>query len=158
MEWSDDDDSGRVTTHEGDVDARGRPHGFGRATYGDGSTYEGDFRRGVRDGFGTLTLPASDDDDDDEERARARYVGGWRDDVPHGDGRQISSDGCALEGTFSGGMPVGDVVSTYADGVAVRYVGELGEDGDYGGVGTSREEDVGGCVTCLLYTSPSPRD
>ena len=137
MEWSDDDDSGRVTTHEGDVDARGRPHGFGRATYGDGSTYEGDFRRGVRDGFGTLTLPASDDDDD-EERARARYVGGWRDDVPHGDGRQISSDGCALEGTFSGGMPVGDVVSTYADGVAVRYVGELGD--------------------CLLYTSPSPRD
>ena len=148
MESSDDDDSGRVTTHEGEVDAEGRPHGFGRAMYADGSTYEGDFRRGVRDGFGTLTLPASDDDDD-EERARVRYVGGWRDDVPHGDGTQISSDGCALEGTFSGGMPVGDVVSTYADGVAVRYVGELGEDGDYGGVGTSREEDGGGCVTAV---------
>ena len=147
MESSDDDDSGRD-------DARGRCRRSRTSArirtrvYADGSTYEGDFRRGVRDGFGTLTLPASDDNDDDE-RARARYVGGWRDDVPHGDGRQISSDGCALEGTFSGGMPVGDVVSTYADGVAVRYVGELGEDGDYGGVGTSREEDVGGCVTAV---------
>ena len=153
-----DDAPEPTTTHEGDVDSHGRPHGFGRATYADGSTYEGEFRHGARDGFGTLTLPASDDDDDesadeeeedDEERVPARYVGGWRDDVPHGDGKQISSDGCALEATFSRGTPTGDVVSTYADGVTVRYVGELGEDGEYGGIGTSREADVGGCVTAV---------
>jgi len=158
----DDDDAPEpTTTHEGDVDSRGRPHGFGRATYADGSTYEGEFRHGVRDGFGTLTLPASDDDgsaedersdeeeEEDNDRVPARYVGGWRDDVPHGDGKQISSDGCALEATFSLGTPTGEIVSTYADGVTVRYVGELGEDGEYGGVGTSREADVGGCVTAV---------
>ena len=158
----DDDDAPEpTTTHEGDVDSRGRPHGFGRATYADGSTYEGEFRHGARDGFGTLTLPASDDDEsadderadeeeeEDDDRVPARYVGGWRDDVPHGDGKQISSDGCALKATFSRGTPTGDVVSTYADGVTVRYVGELGEDGEYGGVGTSREADVGGCVTAV---------
>ena len=61
-----DDGNAVMTAYVGDTkdDA---PHGCGRATYYDGSTYDGEFARGLRHGRGTLTMYASSSSEEDDE-------------------------------------------------------------------------------------------
>lgn len=143
-----------ATSYSGPVDdATGLARGEGRATYEDGSEYEGAFSAGTRHGFGTLLLAedeSGEDDDDDSVDRRARYVGWWSEDEPHGRGEQISSDGCVLKGTFNHGELIGDVVMTAEDGETRRYVGELDEYGAYTGCGSEMSQWAGrGCLTAF---------
>lgn len=127
-------DDARAETYAGARDGRGRAHGFGRATYADGSAYEGEFRGGRRHGRGTLTVASGGTHDGEWARGRA-----------HGFGRQVSSDGCALEcGNFEHGVARGECRCTYSDGTTTRYEGELSErDGSWEGVGTLCDVDAG---------------
>lgn len=144
-----------ATSYSGPVDdVTGLARGKGRATYEDGSEYEGAFIDGARHGFGTLLLAEDeldeDDDDDSVDRQRARYAGSWSEDEPHGRGEQISSDGCVLKGTFHRGELVGDVVMTAEDGETKRYVGGLDEYGAYTGCGSEMSQWAGrGCLTAF---------
>ena len=144
-----------ATSYSGPVDdATGLARGKGRATYEDGSEYEGTFVAGARHGFGVLLLAEDesdeDGDDDSVDRQRARYVGSWSEDEPHGRGEQISSDGCVLKGTFHRGELVGDVVMTAEDGETKRYVGGLDEYGAYAGCGSEMGQWAGrGCLTAF---------
>ena len=142
-----------ATSYSGPVDdATGLARGEGRATYEDGSEYEGEFLAGARHGFGTLLLAEDESDEDedsgDDDKQRARYVGSWSEDEPHGCGEQISSDGCVLKGIFNHGELIGDVVMTAEDGETKRYVGGLDEYGTYAGCGSVMGEWGGlGCLT-----------
>jgi len=144
-----------ATSYSGPVDdVTGLARGKGRATYEDGSEYEGAFIDGARHGFGTLLLAEDesdeDADDDSVDRQRARYAGSWSEDEPHGHGEQISSDGCVLKGTFHRGELVGDVVMTAEDGETKRYVGGLDEYGAYTGCGSEMSQWAGrGCLTAF---------
>ena len=146
-----------ATSYSGPVDdATGLARGEGRATYEDGSEYQGAFLAGARHGFGTLLLAEDesdeeeDDDDDSVDRRRARYVGSWAEDEPHGRGEQISSDGCVLKGIFNHGELIGDVVMTAEDGETKTYVGGLDEYGAYAGCGSEMSQWAGrGCLTAF---------
>ena len=160
-----DDGNAVMTAYVGDTkdDA---PHGRGRATYDDGSTYDGEFARGLRHGRGTLTMYASSSSEEDEEaseeaeacedeemnRRRARrfggaYAGEWRENLPHGAMEQISRDGCILRGTFERGVLMSEVEMTYEDGKRRRFVGALDEEsGAFHGVGCLYSID-GECLT-----------
>ena len=63
--------------------------GKGKITYEDGAEYEGEFRRGKKEGFGTLCFLASPGREDAlmagilgkrEEKKQCKYVGQFRDD------------------------------------------------------------------------------
>ncbi len=81
------------------------PHGEGTWRGDDGSTYDGGWRDGVRDGRGGASAASGE-----------RYDGGWRDGRWHGDGVLASPDGARFEGTFASGRRVGHGVQRYADG------------------------------------------
>ena len=57
----------------------GLPHGLGTRAYPDGSTYKGEWDKGVRQGYGIHTM-----------RTGSRYDGPWYRDKKHGVG--ISSE------------------------------------------------------------------
>ena len=75
-----------------------------------------------------------------------KYVGEWKDDKRHGQGTSFWADGDQHVGEYKNGKEHGHGTYTWADGD--MYVGEF-KDGEEHGHGT---------YTCLLYTSPSPRD
>jgi hypothetical protein len=57
----------------------GRPHGFGKMIYKDGSWYEGQWESGQRQGSGVFQFPASND-------TYKSYQGDWKQDKMHGSG------------------------------------------------------------------------
>ena len=139
-----------MRAYVGDVDARGRPHGRGRATYEDGSAYEGEFEHGARHGRGRMTLGVdseSDSSDDDVEgggRVGGYHDGSWARDAPFGAGTQVSTNGCALRGRFDGWRTTGECRTTRDDGETLAYVGELSAvTGWYHGIGTAYDA-IGG--------------
>ncbi len=85
-------------------------NGSGVRTYRDGSTYEGDFVRGVRHGSGVHRW-----------RNGRRYDGHWAADRRHGYGVQIYPDS-KYQGTWYKGSPTREGVRTYRNGD--RYVGD----------------------------------
>jgi len=43
------------TKYDGEFDSNGLKHGHGKIVYSNETTYEGDFKNGLRDGYGILT-------------------------------------------------------------------------------------------------------
>ena len=62
----------------------------------DGSTYDGDVKASLRDGFGTFIAP------NDE----AKYIGEWRDGLREGKGKIEFNGGAVYEGDFLKGYKV----------------------------------------------------
>ena len=55
---------------------------------GGAPTYTGEGRDGMRNGHGVLTF---------DKEGKAKYAGGWKDDLKHGRGTMISSSGNVYE-------------------------------------------------------------
>ena len=62
----------------------------------DGSSYNGDFKNGKRDGTGTFKWKNGD-----------TYTGEWKDDLMEGEGKFTYKNGDVLEGPFKAGYPNG---------------------------------------------------
>lgn len=86
--------------------------GFGKVTYPNCSTYEGEFRGFMRHGQGTLTLSEG-----------TRYECEWRNDERHGQGRESWADGTLFVGSYQKGMRSGHGVMTWPEGS--RYSGHF---------------------------------
>lgn len=68
----------------------GQPHGRGRIEWDDGNTYEGQWRDGLGDGYGTLVWRA----------AGTVYSGRWKRWAMHGEGTYRFADGTVLSGRW----------------------------------------------------------
>lgn len=66
----------------------------GSRTYTDGTVYRGQFRQGLREGFGTISYPPRN------PSQRAEYAGEWRNDRIHGKGKMTWIDGESYEGQW----------------------------------------------------------
>ena len=77
-------------TYTGEVNAKGQPHGKGRAAYQNGEVYDGEWRGGKRWGNGKLIYKNGD-----------YYEGGWTKDIPYGSGTSKHS-GNIFSGTWRG--------------------------------------------------------
>ena len=71
---------------------KGKPHGQGTYTMGDGIKYVGELKKGNPHGQGTFTWPNGD-----------KYVGGFRKGEPHGPGIHTLADGSVKEGFWEKG-------------------------------------------------------
>jgi len=115
--------------YEGETDAEGRPHGFGRRTFAAGDVYEGNYRRGLKHGNGRYV--SSDGNE---------YDGDWCDDKKHGFGRIQFANGNLYEGEFRDGRIDGRGTKPLAQGGS--YAGEWRQGKPEGhGVQTFREDD-----------------
>lgn len=65
--------------------------------YPNGNTYKGQFKNGLRTGFGEETTPNGHG-----------YIGQWNLDQKHGKGRLLLNDGDYYEGDFFEGLPNGN--------------------------------------------------
>ena len=101
-------------------------------TYPDGRRYEGQVSAtGRRHGLGVATGGLTR-----FEGSMFRHAGQWREDVPHGAGEQVASDGDLVVGTWADGVLVRGSVTTRGDGCV--YDGELDAHGQRHGHGSLR--------------------
>lgn len=99
------------------------PDGNGIELDGDGRLlYEGEWREGRRNGYGT-----------EFSDGKAVYCGDWEDGRHHGNGTLLRADGCRITGRFCGETPNGFVCEYGADGRKL-YEGEW-KDGERCGRG-----------------------
>ena len=82
--------------YEGEVDDKNMPHGSGVFTYTNGSSYEGEFEHGVREGYGVFRWSTGDS-----------YEGGWKNDKRHGEGVMKYANGRVRKGRFENNEYVG---------------------------------------------------
>ena len=126
---------GRLTysSSKGEVVYQGPMHGGKRHGHGiviraaDGARYEGGWRDGSWDGYGTVTYPSGN-----------RYEGEFRDGKRHGRGTFAWADGRRYEGEFRESKLHGHGTYTWADGN--RYEGEW-RDGKPHGYGIRTDTD-----------------
>jgi len=128
-----------IVVHDVALDARGRAHGRGCASYDDGMRYKGEFKHGARHGQGVASF--ADDAvrlDVDDVNARERRIEmscAWIDDVPDGACAIAYDDGRVFRGTFARGTLLRRGCVTREDGVTVAYDGEFDDDGAFDGEG-----------------------
>ena len=116
----------RLEHYEGNTDEEGRPHGKGKKYYSLGNWYEGEWKHGVREGFGIEYA----------EDGTKRYEGNWEKDKWYGEGILIDYRRIRYEGFFEKEPPYGEYqisvkkhsIITYPDGERVE--GPL-ENGNY---------------------------
>ena len=89
-------DEGERTRYIGDFLNNHRT-GKGKLIWRDGQLYEGDFVHDVMQGFGILSYCHHD------AQNRSKYIGRFRNNQPHGDGKMIWKDGKKYEGVWSNG-------------------------------------------------------
>jgi len=76
--------------YKGPVNDKKEPHGFGTMQYNDGSSYEGYWKNGLREGkHGILKFPTG-----------VTYEGDFKDDEYHGTGLYTEKNGDSYEGDF----------------------------------------------------------
>ncbi|MEC8043689.1 MAG: hypothetical protein VX130_03755 [Verrucomicrobiota bacterium] len=75
--------------------AMGKPDGFGRRVYGNSDVYEGQFRKGLEHGSGTLRFKSDEEID--------RYVGMWASGQMEGFGALVLVDESRMEGEWKNG-------------------------------------------------------
>ena len=81
----------------------GEPHGKGKMFWKDGSFYDGEWEKGVIDGFGTKKTPG------------LYYEGFFKDGHKYGKGKNIFGDGEVHEGDYENGLLNGHGNITYAN-------------------------------------------
>lgn len=82
----------------------GKPHGTGRLTWPDLSSFEGQFEYGVRSGFGTLT------------KKWGSMSGNWVDDCLEGEGEMAINSGTTYKGNFHKSLRHGQGTLMYPNG------------------------------------------
>ena len=87
----------------------GMPHGKGFYRHSDGTTYDGDWKDGVRDGKGVITYSFGD-----------TYKGNIENGMPHGKGVYRFSDGTTYDGYWKDGVRDGKGVITYSCGATYK--------------------------------------
>mmetsp|Transcript_65502 Transcript_65502/g.75343 ORF Transcript_65502/g.75343 Transcript_65502/m.75343 type:complete len:282 (+) Transcript_65502:132-977(+) len=108
--------------YDGEVDSKKRFHGSGIfKNFNTGDTYEGEFRAGLREGFGEFTC------------SQGQYIGEWRKDHISGRGRFNYASGDVYIGVFKNGKKHGRGKLVLADGL--EYEGEFEHD-EFQGEGT----------------------
>ncbi len=80
-----------------------RVNGTGVLMRENGDVYEGEFKDGLRSGFGTLICG----------RDKSKFVGNWSNDRRHGRGRIEFANGSAIEGVWKIGVLSGSVDYTF---------------------------------------------
>ena len=94
----------------------GQPHGKGKMFWKDGSFYDGEWEKGVIDGFGTKKTPG------------LYYEGFFKDGHKYGKGKNIFGDGEVHEGDYENGLLNGHGNITYANDDEFNrnnYIGEV---------------------------------
>lgn len=99
----------------------GRPHGWGRYKFADGSIYEGRFRRGKPDGDGTATYPSG-----------TQYIGEWKEGKYHGRGKLIAKTGITFDGMWRMNQKHGYGKVEYPSGMTYRGNFFVGKKSGYG--------------------------
>eukprot|EP00093_Oithona_nana_P015136 15136.XXX_1087108_1086333_1 [CDS] Oithona nana genome sequencing. len=89
----------------GDFDNDGVKCGKGHMEAPNGSTYEGQFQKGLPNGLGVMRFP-------DSSRYEGEFMQGWF----HGHGIYTTIDGTKFEGEFRGGRLWGKGLLSYSDG------------------------------------------
>lgn len=119
----------------GDKDANGLPNGRGIAVYRDNQYYYGDWKNGLRSGNGTwIHYHIHADKNKTDFYTYHQYTGGWRDDLPSGEGSEhyeydttLLKEGIGydtnLVGSYLGGMIHGDffITNLYSDGTIKEW-------------------------------------
>lgn len=109
----------------------------GKIEYIDGSVYEGTFKAGKKNGYGSLTYGTTGDHYEgkfvgDRKQGKGKYVSGdrktsydgeWLEDMPSGFGKMIYSDGSSYDGFFVRGMKFGSGTFKDTNG-NISYIGE----------------------------------
>lgn len=95
--------------YDGEWNAEGQRHGFGRLTFADRSSYVGYFKEGLFHGCGVLTFPDG-----------SNYEGDFSEGKYGGYGVFRRKDGMKFEGQFIDGKVSGKGLATFADGATGR--------------------------------------
>ncbi|XP_051116789.1 phosphatidylinositol 4-phosphate 5-kinase 9 [Andrographis paniculata] len=101
---------------------RGMRHGYGKLEWPSGASYEGEFSGGYMHGTGTYTRPDN-----------TIYKGRWRLSLKHGLGYQVYPNGDSFEGSWIQGSPEGPGKYTWSNGNV--YLGNM-KNGAMSGKGT----------------------
>eukprot|EP01117_Protostelium_nocturnum_P014190 TRINITY_DN5374_c0_g1_i3.p1 TRINITY_DN5374_c0_g1~~TRINITY_DN5374_c0_g1_i3.p1 ORF type:complete len:305 (+),score=44.12 TRINITY_DN5374_c0_g1_i3:89-1003(+) len=119
--------------YEGDV-LKGRRHGYGKFSSTDGRVYVGHWKKGAKEGCGTLTHI--------QPSGKSTYSGEWKNDVRHGRGIFVWPNGDRYEGLWKKGLQWGKGVYTWSKGCSEeerigsqhqnRYIGEWKESKRHG--------------------------
>ncbi len=98
-------------------------NGKGTLKWTNNSYYKGDFKNGKANGMGEATWSIG--------KKANKYVGEWKDDMPHGHGVYTKLDGSKYKGEWKEGQWHGQGIYTWPDGK--QYKGEFrnGEMVDY---------------------------
>eukprot|EP00831_Metopus_contortus_P012943 TRINITY_DN15221_c0_g1_i1.p1 TRINITY_DN15221_c0_g1~~TRINITY_DN15221_c0_g1_i1.p1 ORF type:complete len:184 (-),score=30.70 TRINITY_DN15221_c0_g1_i1:144-695(-) len=151
--------------YEGEVDDY-YIHGRGKELWPDGEEYEGTYFHGEKRGRGRWFY--KNHEYIGEFKAGKRngkgwnkwsngneYEGDWVDDKPHGKGKMSYTDGLIYEGEFKNGERdgIGALTSNLGDTQEGNWVHNKRN-----GIFNITKVGLPSHITCLLYTSPSPRD
>ncbi|XP_020234335.1 phosphatidylinositol 4-phosphate 5-kinase 9 [Cajanus cajan] len=121
------------------------PEGHGKYVWSDGCVYEGEWRRGMRNGLGKMQWPSGVMYEGEFSGGyihgtgayigpdNLTYKGRWRLNLKHGLGYQIYSNGDIFEGSWIQGTPEGPGKYTWANGNV--YLGNM-KGGKMSGKGT----------------------
>lgn len=117
--------------YKGSVNDQREPHGFGIMEYYNGFVFDGEWKKGKRDGkVGNLKYPSGD---------TLEYKGSFKGDKFHGEGILIMTNGDCFEGEFSEGKLDGNGRHILKNG-DVEYTGEY-KSGKPHGVGVKTYDD-----------------
>jgi len=108
-QWATDRAEGVVMcneVYEGQRNAEGKPHGYGKVTFPTGDVYEGGWEDGWRSGHGKSTFASGD-----------VYEGNWENSKFSGHGKFAYASGAIYEGNWENGKRNGQGKHTSASGV-----------------------------------------
>jgi len=108
-QWATDRAEGVVMcneVYEGQRNADGKPHGYGKVTFPTGDVYEGNWENGWRSGHGRSTFASGD-----------IYEGNWENSKFSGHGKFAYASGAIYEGNWENGKRNGQGKHTSASGV-----------------------------------------
>jgi len=98
-----------TAVYRGEFNERGEKHGQGKMTWSNGDVYTGAFVNDQRQGHGTLVFAYGSKD-------QGEYVGGWLDNVMHGQGTRRYPNGDVYVGEYRQGKRHGEGRFYYANG------------------------------------------
>ncbi|ETE60613.1 ALS2 C-terminal-like protein, partial [Ophiophagus hannah] len=133
----------KSATYEGEW-CLGKPHGKGKLVWPNGQNFAGDFKEGLKNGFGISLIPQGSNDHYDCYKCHwregqmdgygicegERYIGMWENDQRHGPGIVVLQSGVCFQRTFHLDRMVGSGVLLLEDDLV--YEGNFTNDFKFG--------------------------